>query len=109
MAGKTLDLTDVLTVDHLATKISDIYLKWDMLRSTKKSDWEEVRKYVFATDTTTTSNSKLPWKNKTTTPKLTQIRDNLAANYLPRCFQNESGLNGKDQVSNQIQWTNAGS
>lgn len=86
MAGKTLDLTDVLSVDHLATKISDTFLKWDMLRGNKKQEWEEVRKYIFATDTTTTSNSQLPWKNKTTTPKLTQIRDNLAANYLAALF-----------------------
>ncbi|WP_038356641.1 hypothetical protein, partial [Vibrio cholerae] len=52
----------------------------------------ELRNYVFATDTTTTTNSTLPWKNKTTLPKLCQIRDNLHSNYISALFPNERWL-----------------
>jgi len=51
---------------------------------------QELRNYLFATDTRKTSNSKLPWKNSTVTPKLTQIRDNLHANYMAALFPSEN-------------------
>jgi hypothetical protein len=47
---------------------------------------------LFATDTTTTTNAALPWKNKTTLPKLTQIRDNLHANYMAALFSSSDWL-----------------
>ncbi len=52
----------------------------------------ELNKYITATDTTTTSNQTLPWKNNTTTPKLTQIRDNLHSNYISALFPNNDWL-----------------
>lgn len=58
----------------------------------KRQEWKELRNYIFATDTTTTSNSTLPWKNKTTLPKLCQIRDNLHSNYLSALFPNDDWL-----------------
>ena len=76
--------------DILAAKISDIWIRWDNARSVWKSDQQELRNYLFATDTRKTSNSKLPWKNSTVTPKLTQIRDNLHANYLAALFPSEN-------------------
>jgi hypothetical protein len=76
--------------DMLAMKVTDMWVKWDSLRSAWKDEKEELRNYLFATSTRTTSNSKLPWKNSTTTPKLTQIRDNLHANYLAALFPNEN-------------------
>ena len=81
MTETVLQLNDIIEPDQLATKITQKWLEWDMLRQPKKMDWEEIRRYVYATDTTQTSNSKLPWKNKTTIPKLCQIRDNLYSNY----------------------------
>jgi hypothetical protein len=59
-----------------------------MFAAVKRAAWEEVRKYVYATDTTQTSNSSLPWKNSTTIPKLCQIRDNLYSNYIATIFPN---------------------
>jgi uncharacterized protein YutD len=56
--------------DALAVKISDMWTRWDSARSTWKSDQQELRNYLYATDTRKTSNSKLPWKNSTVTPKL---------------------------------------
>jgi len=76
--------------DSLANKIADMWVKWDTNRSVWKSDQQELRNYLFATDTRKTSNSKLPWKNSTVTPKLTQIRDNLHANYMAALFPSET-------------------
>jgi len=92
VAGNTIDLDKYLTADRLGCEISRFYMSWDVARQNKKRDWEEVRKYVYATDTTTTTNSKLPWKNKTTLPKLCQIRDNLLANYEAALFPRRKWL-----------------
>ena len=59
---------------------------WISKRSTKVEEWKELRNYLYATDTRTTKNAMLPWSNSTTTPKLTQIMDNLHANYFATLF-----------------------
>jgi hypothetical protein len=61
-------------------------------RQEKIDQWKELRDYLFATDTTTTTNSHLPWKNTTTLPKLCQLRDNLHANYRAALFPNDNWL-----------------
>lgn len=83
---KVLNIEDYLDIDHLARVISDNYLTWEAKRQVKVSEWREIQEYIFATDTTKTGNSKLPWSNKTTLPKLCQIRDNLFANYMATMF-----------------------
>jgi hypothetical protein len=75
--------------DTLAVKIADMWQRWDSAKNEWKSTRQELRSYLFATSTATTSNNKLPWKNSTVTPKLTQIRDNLHANYLAALFPTE--------------------
>ena len=84
--GNTLELVNVVDPDQKALEIARNFVRWDMAKENIKTNWLEIRNYIFATDTTTTTNSKLPWKNKTTTPKLTQIRDNLHANYMSAIF-----------------------
>lgn len=86
MAGKVLQLDDIILADQLGTEIANTFQSWDSFREEKKAEWRELYKYLYATDTQTTSNSTLPWKNTTTTPKLTQIRDNLYANYMASMF-----------------------
>lgn len=86
MTTQVLEISDVLDEDRLAINISSMFLEMDMFRSQWKQDKEEIRRYVYATDTTQTSNNKLPWKNKTTVPKLCQILDNLYANYTATLF-----------------------
>lgn len=86
MAGKTLDIDEVLTEDTIGCNIAKKWIEWDNFRQVRKSTWEEIQRYIYSTDTTTTTNSKLPWKNKTTLPKLCQIRDNLFANYCASLF-----------------------
>ena len=89
MAGKVAAIRDVIDEDNLARQLVALYDRWRIQRLEKEKEWKELRNYIFATDTTTTSNSSLPWKNKTTVPKLTQIRDNLHANYMDALFPND--------------------
>ena len=42
---------------------------------------DEIADFLFATDTKSTSNSKLPFHNTTTVPKLAHIRNNLIVSY----------------------------
>lgn len=76
----------------LASKLLALYDKWRVQRIPRDEEIKELRNYLFATDTTTTSNSGLPWKNKTTLPKLTQIRDNLHTNYFDALFPNDDWM-----------------
>lgn len=92
MSGNTLDIRDIISPDTLAVNIANKWIEWNNLRDDKLQAWEEVRRYVYATDTTYTTNAKLPWKNKTTVPKLTQIRDNLLSNYHMASFPKKNWL-----------------
>ena len=92
MTGKVLELENILSADLLATRLTERYIEWDTLRNAWKLDKEEVRRYVYATDTTTTTNSSNPWKNRTTIPKLCQIRDNLYSNYTATMFPKRKWL-----------------
>jgi len=116
MTGRVLELHNVIEPDLLATRLTERFIEWDTLRITKKNDWEEVRRYVYATDTTQTTNNQLPWKNKTTVPKLCQIRDNLYSNYTATLFPqrkwliweaNEYDSNStlkRDAITNYMNW-----
>ena len=86
MAGTTVDFKTTINPHSVASEISDRWTEWNNARQTKIDEWKELRNYVYATDTRTTANSKLPWTNSTTTPKLTQIADNLHANYFSALF-----------------------
>lgn len=86
MAGNTIDMSLIISPDNIATEIADRWRLWNQQRVGKLEEWKELRNYLFATDTKSTSNSTLPWKNSTTVPKLTQIRDNLHANYMSALF-----------------------
>ena len=89
MAGKVAQLRQLMDREGLAKRLAGLYNNWWIQRDDKEAEWRELRNYLFATDTTKTTNSKLPWKNKTTLPKLTQIRDNLHANYMDALFPND--------------------
>lgn len=84
----TVTQTDIR--DSLAKEIANMWDKWQNARRTWLQEKSELRAYLFATSTRDTENKKLPWKNSTVTPKLTQIRDNLHANYLAALFPSEN-------------------
>ncbi len=101
MAGKVLDIKEVVIEDQLACQIARYWQEWNTLRQPWIEKKEEVRKYVYATSTDDTTNSALPWKNKTTIPKLCQIRDNLFANYMATIFPKRKWVlwEGDDEAS----------
>jgi len=84
--GKTLDIENILAPDSIALEIGNKFLSWDTLKAPRKAVWKEMQEYIYSTSTATTSNASLPWKNKTTLPKLCQIRDNIYANYMATLF-----------------------
>src|SRR5258707_15705444 len=116
MAGKIMELRDVLTEDLLAVRKTERWEEWETLRNVKKVDWEEIRRYVYATNTEQTTSGQLPWKNKTTVPKLCQIRDNLYSNYTATMFpqrkfveweadeDNSNQVSKRDAIENYMSW-----
>src|SRR5574343_614137 len=92
MARKALEVTNAFGRDNLAKFIANTWTNYNTQRNTQISLWKELRNYVFATDTTTTTNKSLPWKNSTTLTKLCQIRDNLHSNYISALFPNDDWL-----------------
>lgn len=99
----------MLLEDQLAVSIAKNWLEWNSGRSQWLAEKEEIRRHLFAIDTSTTSNSSLPWKNKTTIPKLCQIRDNLTANYMLALFPKRRWLEWEpaDRDSNERDKTEA--
>lgn len=88
----TLDFENLVDADSLGVAIGNQWRQWDMYRRPWIESTKELRNYVFATDTTTTGNAILPWSNTTTIPKLTQIKDNLEANYFATLFPAQNWL-----------------
>lgn len=92
MVGTVLDFEHIIGPDNLAVEIGNRWREWDILRSTWIEEKKELRNYIYATSTKTTGNAILPWSNTTTTPKLTQIRDNLHANYFATMFPQQKWM-----------------
>ena len=90
--SEVLDIEYLLNPDNLAGEISKKFDLWNSLRQEWVQEKKELRNYLYATDTSTTTNKKLPWSNSTTTPKLTQIYDNLKANYTAALFPNTNWM-----------------
>jgi len=116
LTSRVLAVEDVIQADRMATKISEDWITKDNMRQVWKTDTEEVRRYVFATDTSHTSAGSIPWKNRTTIPKLCQIRDNLIANYLATMFPkmnnvvweanelNSQSKKKRDSITSRARW-----
>ena len=108
MAKKALELGAAFGRDNISEYIAHTWHTYNTNRHEKIAHWKELRNYIFATDTSTTTNKSLPWKNSTTLPKLCQIRDNLHSNYISALFPNDDWLKweaysrkdaGKDKVN----------
>lgn len=90
--SKALVLSEIVSEDSIAVEIANKWVSWNNQRQPQLRRWQELRNYLFATDTASTTNNSLPWKNTTTTPKLTQIRDNLFANYKDALLPREKSI-----------------
>jgi hypothetical protein len=102
MAGTTIEIEHLLNPDTLAVEIANRWVEWNTLRQKWVEEKKELRNYLYATDTRTTANAVLPWSNSTTTPKLTQIMDNLHANYFATLFPQQKWMRfeANDRQSN---------
>ena len=92
MSEKIAELTKLAAQDSPASWVSDLWTRFFNQRSDKTEEWLELRNYIFATDTSKTTNYTNAWKNSTTLPKICQIRDNLHSNYLSGLFPNDDWL-----------------
>jgi hypothetical protein len=100
--ANALELCNVISEpDGLANHIANKYQEWQSFRTKWMDTVKEIREYVFATSTHTTTNASLPWKNSVHIPKLCQIRDNLHANYMAAIFPTEYAITweGDDENS----------
>jgi len=84
MAGTVATLRDIYSAfsDDLGKEIGMLWDKYDNLRQPWIAEKQELRDFIFQTDTTGTVVDELQWKNNTTVPKICQIRDNLHSNYI---------------------------
>ncbi len=105
--GATVALYDILSPDSLASELTNLYTDWDTRRGAWLKEKAEVQQYIFATDTTKTTNAQLPWKNKTTVPKICQIRDNLYANYMAAMFPKSDWLEWEGETKDDATKTKA--
>jgi hypothetical protein len=94
MAGKYAELEMLYgeIKDGMAEHVAHLWHQWDNERRNSVEEWKELRNYIFATDTSTTTNSLNSWKNSTTRPKLCQLRDNLHSNYISSLLPNDNWL-----------------
>ena len=88
--------------DHKASTISDMWISLNNQRTGWLERVTNVRAYVTAPNTVFTEAGRLPWKNKTTIPILTQIADNLQSYYMAALMPTEDwfrfeGRTVKDQ------------
>lgn len=88
--GTTLDIDQLIGREVLATGIANTWDRYYTTMASHREKKKELRNYIFATDTRTTSNSGLPWKNSTTIPKICQIRDNLHTAYMSGVIPNSA-------------------
>ena len=95
---KAITLDTLIEPDSLARGLSEMYITFERSRVNKRAEWQEIQEYIFATDTGKTRNSSLPWSNKTTIPKLCQIRDNLFSNYIAALFPRRRWLTWEGSV-----------
>lgn len=92
VTAKVAELRDMLSADEPAEWVSQMWTNYNNQRAETLERWAEVNSYVTATDTRKTANSHLPWTHHSPMPKLTQIRDNLHANYISSLFPNDKWL-----------------
>lgn len=85
--------------DVKAEEISNMWMEWNSARQPAIERWKETQQYVYATSTRETSNDTQGgfdedndegWSHSTHVPKITQIFDNLSANYMSALIPHEA-------------------
>ena len=92
-AGASADFDNIMRSEHgTASEIARLWTTWDSARNTWKARVNETKQYVYATSTKETTNVQNPWSHSTNIPKITQIYDNLKANYIHGLFPNNDWM-----------------
>jgi hypothetical protein len=93
MSQSVVETEGLFEQEDQAKWVANLWDKWNTQRSPQRNEVQELRNFLFATDTTTTSvDDSTDWNNKTTYPKLCQIRDNLESNYMKHLFPSRDWL-----------------
>jgi len=90
IAKAVLEINALTQPDAMAAFVTNKYVTWRNARNVWTEGIKELRNYLFQTDTRQTTNAQLPWKNSTSIPKITQLRDNLHANYMAALFPHDN-------------------
>ncbi len=98
---KGVQYCDFANQEAMAAQIANNFTHWDSARVSWKEIVKEVREYIFATDTRSTSAGRLGWKNSTHVPKTCQLREILYTNLMAAVFPNTDSISweGDDQSS----------
>lgn len=88
----------------IATEISNNWVHWNGARADWRARVEETKKYRNATSTRDTTNVQNDHSHTTHIPKLTQIADNLSANYMSALFPHDDWLRfeGHDEAAEEF-------
>jgi len=111
MSGaNSLDFEHILNnIDPQAKEIANQWSSWNGARVDAKERWKETQQYVYATSTRETNNANVGgfeeeddgWGHSTHVPKITQIFDNLTANYMSSLMPHDEWFKfiGEDEES----------
>ena len=76
----------------LIKELTQLFDNYETARGVWDEEVDEITSFVFATDTKETTNSKLPFHNTTTIPKLAHIRNNLVVAYTSQLIPNSQWI-----------------
>lgn len=93
MAANTLDVVSIIEPEQKAHEIAMQWDQWKRDRAVWTEKVLELRNYLYATDTHTTTAGRNPFKNSTHIPKIAQLHQNLKANYMSHMFNNPQWVN----------------
>jgi hypothetical protein len=104
MSGANSVDFDLIPEQPIATEIAGLWTTWDGARAEWRARVEENKKYVYATSTRETTNVVNPHSHTTHIPKISQIYDNLLANYFSALFPHEDWLKffGNDPIAEEF-------
>lgn len=96
----TLDF-ELIPEQPIATEIAGLWNTWNGAKAEWRARVEDNKKYLYATSTSETTNAVNDHSHRTHIPKITQIYDNLSANYMAALFPNDDWLRfeGADEES----------
>lgn len=98
MSERVINITHL--EDTLAKELAAKYDDWKQGRYTLEEEWTATQRMIFGTDAAQTLGqcATSSWRNNTTRGKITQVRDNLHANYMSALFPNRKWLTWQPSV-----------